>query len=46
LPPELTIPSQLGVAFNLRLVENFARHVAPALGWSPTTERSHTVSPV
>nr|WP_154923011.1 LLM class flavin-dependent oxidoreductase [Microbacterium testaceum] len=32
----LTIPSQMGVAFNLRLVENFAKHVAPALGWQPT----------
>lgn len=31
----LTIPSQLGVEFNLRLVESFARHVAPALGWRP-----------
>ena len=29
----LTIPSQLGVDFNLRLVQNFAAHVAPALGW-------------
>ncbi|WP_029145769.1 LLM class flavin-dependent oxidoreductase [Microbacterium luticocti] len=33
----LTIPSQLGVAFNLRIVESFAQHVAPALGWQPTT---------
>ncbi|MFZ8758501.1 LLM class flavin-dependent oxidoreductase [Microbacterium sp. HMH0099] len=32
----LTIPSQLGVAFNLRLVEAFAQHVAPALGWRST----------
>ncbi len=32
----LTIPSQLGVAFNLRLVEAFATHVAPALGWEST----------
>ena len=32
----LTIPSQLGVAFNLRLVESFARYVAPALGWIGT----------
>ncbi|MFV0319403.1 MAG: LLM class flavin-dependent oxidoreductase [Microbacterium sp.] len=32
----LTIPSQLGVEFNLRVVESFATHVAPALGWSPT----------
>lgn len=29
----LTIPSQLGVEFNLRVVESFARFVAPALGW-------------
>jgi alkanesulfonate monooxygenase SsuD/methylene tetrahydromethanopterin reductase-like flavin-dependent oxidoreductase (luciferase family) len=29
----LTIPSQLGVAFNLRIMESFAKHVAPALGW-------------
>ena len=33
----LTIPSQLGVAFNLRIIESFATHVAPALGWEPTT---------
>ena len=33
----LTIPSQLGVEFNLRIVESFAKHVAPALGWEPTT---------
>ena len=32
----LTIPSQLGVEFNLRVVESFAKHVAPALGWRST----------
>ncbi|MET0296335.1 MAG: LLM class flavin-dependent oxidoreductase [Microbacterium sp.] len=32
----LTIPSQLGVAFNLRVIEAFATHVAPALGWVST----------
>lgn len=32
----LTIPSQLGVAFNLHVVESFATHVAPALGWKRT----------
>lgn len=32
----LTIPSQLGVEFNLHVVESFARYVAPALGWEPT----------
>ncbi|UUT34944.1 LLM class flavin-dependent oxidoreductase [Microbacterium elymi] len=34
----LTIPSQLGVEFNLRIVESFAKYVAPALGWVPTTQ--------
>jgi len=29
----LTIPSQLGVEFNLRVVESFAKYVAPELGW-------------
>lgn len=37
----LTIPSQLGVEFNLRVVESFAKYVAPALGWKPT----HTAVP-
>ena len=32
----LTIPSQLGVEFNLRMVESFAKWVAPALGWIST----------
>ena len=31
----LTIPSQLGVDYNLHVVETFAKHVAPALGWEP-----------
>lgn len=34
----LTIPSQLGPELNLRILENFAKHVAPALGWKPNTE--------
>ncbi len=33
----LTIPSQLGVEFNLRIVESFAKYAAPELGWKPTT---------
>ena len=35
----LTIPSQLGVAYNLSLVEKFARYVAPSLGWVPNTQQ-------
>ncbi len=31
----LTIPSQLGPDYNLHILESFARHVAPALGWKP-----------
>ncbi|MGO2112075.1 MAG: LLM class flavin-dependent oxidoreductase, partial [Pseudoclavibacter sp.] len=34
----LTIPSQLGVDLNLHILENFATHVAPELGWKPNTE--------
>src|SRR5699024_11544815 len=34
----LTVPSQLGVELNLHILENFATHVAPALGWKPNTE--------
>ena len=34
----LTIPSQAGVDLNLHILESFATHVAPALGWSPNTE--------
>jgi alkanesulfonate monooxygenase SsuD/methylene tetrahydromethanopterin reductase-like flavin-dependent oxidoreductase (luciferase family) len=32
----ITIPSQLGVEFNLRIMESFAKYVAPSLGWEPT----------
>lgn len=35
----LTIPSQLGVDYNLHILESFASHVAPALGWKPNTAR-------
>lgn len=33
----LTIPNQLGVEANVRLLKNFATHVAPSLGWEPST---------
>jgi hypothetical protein len=29
----LTVPTQLGVAFNARVIEAILVHVAPALGW-------------
>ena len=34
----LTIPNQLGVEYNLHILESFAKHVAPELGWKPNWE--------
>src|SRR5690606_24307791 len=34
----LTIPNQLGVKYNLHVLQSFAEHVAPALGWQPNTK--------
>lgn len=34
----LTIPNQLGVDYNLHVLESFAKYVAPDLGWKPNTE--------
>ena len=31
----LTVPNQLGVEYNTTLLENIAKHVAPAIGWEP-----------
>jgi alkanesulfonate monooxygenase SsuD/methylene tetrahydromethanopterin reductase-like flavin-dependent oxidoreductase (luciferase family) len=31
----LTVPNQLGVEYNARLLETIASHVAPAIGWQP-----------
>ena len=30
----LTVPNQLGVEYNTRLLETIAKHVAPAIGWT------------
>jgi alkanesulfonate monooxygenase SsuD/methylene tetrahydromethanopterin reductase-like flavin-dependent oxidoreductase (luciferase family) len=30
-----TVPNQLGVVYNARILETIARHIAPALGWAP-----------
>jgi alkanesulfonate monooxygenase SsuD/methylene tetrahydromethanopterin reductase-like flavin-dependent oxidoreductase (luciferase family) len=32
----LTVPNQLGVAYNARMLETIARDVAPAIGWTPS----------
>ena len=31
-----TVPNQLGVAYNARILDTIARHIAPAIGWAPT----------
>jgi alkanesulfonate monooxygenase SsuD/methylene tetrahydromethanopterin reductase-like flavin-dependent oxidoreductase (luciferase family) len=31
----LTVPNQLGVAYNARMLETIAAHIAPAIGWAP-----------
>ncbi len=33
----LTVPNQLGVEFNAKLLGNVARHIAPSLGWNPSS---------
>ncbi|HUH52597.1 MAG TPA: LLM class flavin-dependent oxidoreductase [Microbacteriaceae bacterium] len=42
----LTVPNQLGVAKNISILENFAKHVAPALGWKPNWEGPVTGYPI
>ncbi|MBL5974436.1 MAG: LLM class flavin-dependent oxidoreductase [Candidatus Leucobacter sulfamidivorax] len=42
----LTVPNQLGVEYNLHILQSFAEHVAPALGWLANTEgpvEGHTI---
>ena len=31
-----TVPNQLGVAYNTRILETIVKHVAPAIGWTPS----------
>lgn len=35
----ITVPTQMGVAYNARLIETILADVAPALGWVPPAER-------
>ena len=35
----LTVPNQLGVDYNTRLLQTVALQIAPALGWTPAGER-------
>ena len=31
-----TVPNQLGVDYNARILDTIARHIAPAIGWTPS----------
>lgn len=42
----LTIPAQLGVDHNLHILQAFAEHVAPALGWQASSEGPVTGYPI
>ena len=42
----LTIPNQLWPDYNLHILESFAKHVAPALGWKPNHEGPVTGDPI
>jgi alkanesulfonate monooxygenase SsuD/methylene tetrahydromethanopterin reductase-like flavin-dependent oxidoreductase (luciferase family) len=35
----LTVPNQLGVAYNAHLLQTIAEHIAPAIGWQPAATR-------
>ncbi|SDM09840.1 Flavin-dependent oxidoreductase, luciferase family (includes alkanesulfonate monooxygenase SsuD and methylene tetrahydromethanopterin reductase) [Corynebacterium mycetoides] len=35
----LTIPNQFGVDLNVKILADFAEHIAPELGWEPAKER-------
>jgi alkanesulfonate monooxygenase SsuD/methylene tetrahydromethanopterin reductase-like flavin-dependent oxidoreductase (luciferase family) len=35
----LTVPNQLGVEYNARMLETIAKDIAPAIGWRPARER-------
>ncbi|AGL17745.1 LLM class flavin-dependent oxidoreductase [Actinoplanes sp. N902-109] len=32
-----TVPNQLGVAYNARILETITKHIAPAIGWTPVS---------
>ena len=35
-----TVPNQLGVAYNARILGTLARDIAPAIGWTPAAAAS------
>jgi alkanesulfonate monooxygenase SsuD/methylene tetrahydromethanopterin reductase-like flavin-dependent oxidoreductase (luciferase family) len=41
----LTVPNQLGVDYNARLLETIARDIAPAIGWTPAQPEARASNP-
>ncbi|TYR20641.1 hypothetical protein FYJ87_06800 [Corynebacterium urealyticum] len=42
----ITIPTGMGVDVNVKILDNFATHVAPALGWQSNREGPVTGYPI
>ena len=40
----LTVPNQLGVEYNARMLQTIAEHMAPAFGWVPPSQRTEPVA--
>jgi hypothetical protein len=41
-----TVPNQLGVDYNARILATIAEHIAPAIGWRPSTDSSRSAPAV
>lgn len=42
----ITIPTGMGMDVNVKILDDFATHVAPALGWHPNRESPVTGYPI
>ncbi|MFZ0387353.1 MAG: LLM class flavin-dependent oxidoreductase [Solirubrobacteraceae bacterium] len=40
----LTVPNQLGVEYNARMLDTIAREIAPAVGWVPPSQRTEPIA--
>ena len=41
-----TVPTGMGVDVNVKILDNFATHLAPALGWQPNRKSPVTSYPI
>ena len=42
----ITISAGIGMDVNVKILDNFATHLAPALGWQPNHKSPVTVFPI